>query len=29
MQDNPEAAVRQTEVFAVCVHAFAAMKPRD
>ena len=26
LQGNPEAATRQTAVFAVCVHAFVAMK---
>ena len=28
LQGNPEAAMRQTAVFAVCVHAFVAMKPK-
>ena len=28
LQDNLEAATRQIAVFAVCVHAFVAMKPK-
>ena len=28
LQGNPETATRQTAAFAVCVHAFVAMKPK-